>query len=411
MADPRLTVAEALAAVLAAVRPSPPQVVPLAAARGLVLAEAPRAPVAVPPRANAGMDGYAVRAADVRGARPDAPAVLPVAAAVAAGADAPPLPPGAAMRVFTGAPVPEGADSVIRQEDTDRGSARVAIRDDRDAGSHVRPAGADVAAGTAPVAAGSRLTPPRLGALAAIGSEAVAVFPPPRVAIVTTGTELAGPGEAERVRTGGRLGDSNAATLAAAVEGLGARALVCGPARDTPDHLAGVLAEALRAADVLVTSGGVSVGDHDLVRPALAALGATERFHRLRLRPGGPTVFGTLPDGRPWFGLPGNPVSTLVTFTLFVAPAIRRMMGDPEPAPPTGRAVLAEAVTPDPVLALYLRVRLTGRGREAPSATLTGAQGSQLLTSLAVADALAVIPPGTQPLPAGHEVATLALPW
>ncbi len=405
MSDTRRSVAEARSIVLEAVRRGAPRQVALEAAAGLVLAEAPVAPVDVPAHPNAGMDGYAVRAADVVAAGPGLPVRLPVAGVSPAGGGTPPaLAPGTAMRIYTGGVVPAGADSVIRQEDTDRGAAMVTITATRDLGRNVRPAGGDVRAGEAPVPAGTVLTPARLGVLASLGVETVAVFPPPRVGILSTGDELAGPGEAALVRQGERLGDSNAVALVAAVRAAGGQPIRLGPVRDDPAALRSALVPHLPELDLLLTTGGVSVGDRDLVRGVLAELGAVEAFHRVRLRPGGPTVFGMLPGDLPWLGLPGNPVSTLVTFTLFALPALRRMLGRTPAVPPVVRVALAEPVAPDAVLELHLRATLAHREGEPAVAHLTGLQGSQVLTSMARADVLLRIPPGTAELAAGTLV-------
>jgi molybdopterin molybdotransferase len=349
------------------------------------------------------MDGYAVRAAAVAGATAAAPVRLPVAGIAAAGGGIPgPLPPGAAMRIYTGGIVPAGADTVIRQEDTDLGHELVTITADRDAGRHVRPAGGDIRTGEVPVPAGSVLTPARLGVLASLGAAAVAVIPPPRVGILATGDELARPGEEALVRQGTRLGNSNAVSLAASVRAAGGLPVLLGPVPDEISAIRDAVRPHLDALDLLITTGGVSVGDRDLVRPALAGLGVTEQFHRVRLRPGGPTVFGHFPSGVPWFGLPGNPVSTMVTFLLFVRPAILRMLGRAEVLPATIEVELAEALSRDPALELYQRCVLTDRPGQRPLATLTGPQGSQLLTSMAAADALLVVPPGEGAVKAGE---------
>lgn len=410
MTDPRLTVAAAQAAVLAHVRRGPASRLPLLQAAGLVLADGPVAPVDVPPHVNSAMDGYAVRAADVADATADRPTELPVMGIAPAGGGIPPaLAPGTAMRIFTGGIIPDGADTVIRQEDTNRGATTVRIRSVRDLGRHLRPAGGDVAAGGIPIPTGSRLIPSRLGVLASIGVTTVAVIPPPRVGILVTGDELAAPGEEELVRRGTRLGNSNATTLYAAVAACGGAPVLLGVARDEAAAIEARLRPALPTIDLLITTGGVSVGDRDLVRPTLASLGAIEIFHRVRLRPGGPVVFGQFPDGPHWFGLPGNPVSAMVTFLLFVRPAIRTMLGWTTALTALLPVELAEAVTADPELELYLRCRLTERPGHRPRAHLTGGQSSQVLTSLAGADALIVVPPGAGTIDPGSELLAVDL--
>lgn len=410
MTDPRPTVAEAQARILDDLHPGAPRPVPLAEGLGRCLAETITAPGDVPPHPNAAMDGYAVRAAEVAGATADRPVRLPVAGIAAAGGGIPaPLPPGTAIRIYTGGVIPVGADSVIRQEDTDLGRDTVTIRSDRDAARHVRPAGGDVRAGAVPVPPGTVLTPARLGVLASLGAETVTVIPPPRIGILATGDELAQPGEAALVREGLRLGNSNGVTLAASVRAAGGIPITLGPAPDDADAIRAALLPHLEGLDLLITSGGVSVGDRDLVRPTLATLGVAEAFHRVRLRPGGPTVYGRFPSGTPWFGLPGNPVSTMVTFLLFVRPAIRRLLGHAEVLPRMVPVEVGEDVRPDPTLELYHRCTVTERPGRPPLAALTGPQGSQLLTSMATADALLVVPPGERVVRAGEVLGAIPL--
>lgn len=406
----RLTVQEGQAAVLALVRRGPATELPLLQAAGLVLADGPVSPVDVPPHDNSAMDGYAVRASDLAGVTADRPVELPVTGTASAGGGIPPaLVPGTAMRIYTGGIIPAGADMIIRQEDTDLGTHTVRIRSVRDLGRHVRPAGGDVRTGSVPVPAGSLLTPARLGILASIGVAKVAAIPPPRVGILVTGDELAAPGEEELVRQGARLGNSNAATIHAAVQAAGGNPVLLGIARDDAASIAARLDGVLPDLDLLITTGGVSVGDRDLVRPTLASLGMVEIFQRLRLRPGGPVVFGEFPGGPPWFGLPGNPVSALVTFLLLVRPAIRTILGLTPALPPRLTVELAAAITADPDLELYLRCRLTTRPGKRPLAHLAGGQSSQLLTPMAEADALLVVPPGGGKIEAGTELLAVEL--
>lgn len=410
MPDLRPTVAEAQTQILAVLRPGAVRSVSLDEALGLILAEAVAAPCDVPPYPNAAMDGYAVRAAEIAGASVAAPVRLPVVGVVAAGGGTPgPLPRGRAMRIYTGGIVPAGADTVVRQEDTDLGRETVLITADRDVGRHVRPAGGDVRAGVVPVPPGSVLSPARLGVLASLGTATVAVIPPPRVGILATGDELAQPGEEALVRQGARLGNSNAVSLAASVRRAGGVPVLLGPAVDDITAIQDAVRPHLDALDLLITTGGVSVGDRDLVRPALAGLGVTEQFHRVRLRPGGPTVFGRFPSGTPWFGLPGNPVSTMVTFLLFVRPAMRRLLGHAEVLPATIEVEVAEEVARDATLELHQRCTLTLRPGRLPLASLTGPQGSQLLTSMALADALLVVPAGEGVVEAGAVMGAMVL--
>jgi molybdopterin molybdotransferase len=313
------------------------------------------------------------------------------------------------MRIYTGGIVPAGADTVVRQEDTDLGRETVSITATRDARRNVRPAGGDVREGAVAVATGSILTPARLGVLASLGAATVTVIPPPRIGILATGDELARPGEEALVRQGARLGNSNAVSLAASVHLAGGVPVLLGPAVDDIPAIQHAVRPHLDSLDALITTGGVSVGDRDLVRPALAGLGVREHFHRVRLRPGGPTVFGRFPSGMPWFGLPGNPVSTMVTFLLFVRPAIRRMLGHQDLLPTTIDVEVGEDIARDTTLELYQRCTLTTWPGQLPLASLTGPQGSQLLTSMAVADALVVVPAGEGVVKAGEVLGAMVL--
>ncbi len=438
----RLGVDEALAAVLAGARTLGPEHLALADALGRVLAADVRAGWDVPPWANAAMDGYAVRAADVAGAAPGAPVRLRVVGDAPAGArwDGT-LGAREAVRIATGAPVPDGADAVVRVEDTapaaDAGGAdAVLVRDDRDARQeetaggvarrNVRPAGEDLRAGTVAAPAGTAVTPGVVGLLAAAGASHVVVARRPRVAIVASGDELVdladvAPGGVghERARDGAAIVNANAYALAALVRAAGGEPVDYGIAPDTPDGVRGRIAEARDAGcDVLLTTGGVSVGPRDLVRPAIAALGGALGFWRVRMRPGGPLAFGTLPprdgaepaeSGVPWFGLPGNPVSTVVTFGLFVRPLLRALAGDARPFRRTLRATLGEPLRTAAPLTHFLRATLDTDDGGGLVARLTGPQGSGLLSSVAAADALAVVPAGVRALPAGAAVRVLPL--
>ncbi len=428
----RLGVDEALALVMAA-RPAAERV-PLADALGRVLAADVRAGWDVPPWSNAAMDGYAVRAADAAGARPDAPARLRVVGDVPAGRRwGETLGVGEAVRIATGAPVPAGADAVVRVEDTDAdGPGAVLVRDGRDARGadasgggarrNVRPAGEDLRAGAVAARAGTAVTPGVVGLLAAAGAAGVDVVRRPRVAIVASGDELVGlddAGSPARARAGDAIVNANAPALAALVRAAGGEPADLGIAPDTPEGVRARIAAARDAGcDVVLTTGGVSVGPRDLVRPAVEALGGTLGFWRVRMRPGGPLAFGTLPargdaapggGALPWVGLPGNPVSTAVTFAVFVRPLLRALAGDARPFRRVLRAVLAEPVRVAAPLTHFLRATLATDGEGALVARLTGPQGSGLLSSVAAADALVVVPAGVRELPAGAAVRVLLL--
>jgi len=395
--------------VLREVAPLPDEIVPLPEALGRVLAEAVVSPLALPPWDNSSMDGYAVRAGDVRGATPAAPVTLRVVATVAAGAASDrALGTGEAIRIMTGGPVPAGADSVIRVEDTDGGTDTVRVRNDRDALKNVRPRGEDLGKGDIAVRRGARLGPGQLGVLASIGRGSLRVHRRARVALLASGDELVDVDRFDEVLAGRKIVTSNSYSLLAAIRECDAEPVSLGFVPDDPDAIRARLNQ-LRDApcDLLVTTGGVSVGSFDHTRPVLAAMGLEPRFWRIRIRPGAPVGFGML--GRiPWLGLPGNPVSTLVTFELLAAPAIRRMHGYAQPFRRTVRLRLAAPVSINAPLVHFHRATVSIEGGERV-ARLTGPQGSGLLTSMAKADALVIVRPERRDLAAGEYVDALML--
>jgi molybdopterin molybdotransferase len=416
-----VSVAEAIARVLDAVAPQPTLRLPIADAAGHVLARDVIAPWPLPPWTAASMDGYAVRGDDVRGASAGQPITLPLAGGGHAGDGPPPsLAPGTAWRVATGGRVPEGADSVIRQEDTKRdprseirdpsgGPSAVTITTDRDVGRNVRPLGGDVAKGSVALDAGTVVTPGVVALLAALGEATPVVHRRPRVGIITSGDEVVSLEHPEQLVSGERLADVNTPMLAALVQQAGGVAVPIGLLPDDAAALRDAVDRA-RDVDLLLTAGAVSVGEHDHVPAVMADLGAEMLFRRVRIRPGGPTTLARLPDGRAWLALPGNPVSAFVTFHVFAKPAIRRMMGCPEPAPVPGQARLAEPLTRHPTLDLYLRVTLgPDPAGGPPTARRTGDQGSWLTSSVARAQGLAVLEAGEGEVAAGGTVALVAL--
>ena len=408
-----LSVDEARSAVVADFQPLASELVELEAALHRVLATDVVSPVSLPPWNNSSMDGYAVRGAEVASASAASPVVLPVIETIAAGGVAhQPLAPGTAMRIMTGAPIPEGADSVIRVEDTDGGEQRVAIRDARDAGRNVRPRGEDVGEGEVALSAGTPIGAPQLGVLASVGAREVAVHRKPLVAVLSTGDELVDVNDFAQVVAGRRIVSSNSYTLRAAVTAAGAEVLDLGICPDDRDALRARLEEASTArCDLLLTSGGVSVGAFDFTREVLSTLGATMHFWRVRIRPGGPLGFGRL-GAMPWLGLPGNPVSAMVTFELFARPAIRRLRGEQAIFPRPLSVVIDEEVSIGAPLTHFLRAVLTTDDRGQVHARLTGPQGSGLLTSMARADALLVVPLeqfGRGPVASGSTLHALPL--
>ncbi len=402
-----LAAADAARRIMAEVRPQPALRVPLDDALDSVLAEDVISPLDIPAWANSAMDGYAARSADVRGASAERPVRLRVVEHIPAGSfPARTVGPGEAARIFTGAPVPDGADSVIRQEDTDQGAETVTIVHDRDVGVNVRPVGEDIRRGATVLAAGTSLGPAGLGVLASLAVAHPLVHRRPRVAILGSGDEVVDVDQPEEILSGRKIASSNTHALVALVRRAGGEPVNLGIARDTPGSLREHLDRA-RDCDLLITSAGISVGEHDYVRQVLDELGAEQRFWRLRMRPGAPVGFG-LVHGIPWIGLPGNPVSTMVTFELFVHPAIRKMCGH---ARPFRRAVpvrLAEPVRLKPRLQHFLRAVLAP-GAEGPTARLTGPQGSGVLTSMLLADALLIVPEGQFETPAGATLQALVL--
>ncbi|MEO6056533.1 MAG: gephyrin-like molybdotransferase Glp [Gemmatimonadales bacterium] len=402
-----LSAADAARHILETVRRQPALRVPLDDALDSVLAEDVVSPIDVPAWTNSAMDGYAARGDDVRGASAEGPVRLRVVEHVPAGAfPTRPLGPGETARIFTGAPLPEGADTVVRQEDTDEGAETVTIVRDRDVGVNIRRVGEDIRRGATVLTAGLALGPAPLGVLASLAVAQPLVYRRPRVAIFGSGDEIVDLDQPEEILSGRKVASSNTHTLMALVRRAGGEPVNLGIARDTPDSLREHFRRALDC-DLLVTTAGISVGEHDYVRSVLDELGAEQRFWKLRMRPGAPVGFGLL-QGIPWLGLPGNPVSTMVTFELFVRPAIRRMCGH---ALPFRRAVpvrMAEAVTLKPKLQHFLR-GIVRPGPAGPEARLTGPQGSGILTSMVLANALIVVPEGQFETPAGDTLQALLL--
>jgi molybdopterin molybdotransferase len=410
VASDLLPVAEARAEVLARVELGGSERIPLGEAHGRVLAADARAGDDVPAFDSSAMDGFAVRAADTETATPGSPARLRIAGESRAGRPAgAPTGPGDATRISTGAMIPEGADAVVRVEEANEADGAIAVAARVVPGRDVRRAGEDIAAGRTVVEAGTVMGPAELGVLASIGAAEVEASVRPRLAVVCTGDELLGPGE--EMFPGG-VRNSNAFTVPALSEDAGARLAGVERVGDDREATVRAIAGALEA-DVAVVCGGVSVGEHDHVKPALAELGAQEVFWGVALRPGRPTWFGLHGDGPARggtlvFGLPGNPVSAYVTFVLFVRPALRALAGASTTIDRT-TATLAEDVPRLPARdqAVRCALELTDRGW---LATPSGPQGSHVLTSMLGADALATIEAGAEPACAGDRVEVELLP-
>lgn len=395
--------AEASAEILAAVDRMPIERVPIATALHSVLAEPIVAPVSIPPWRSSSMDGYAAHASDI--AR--VPCRLNVVGEIAAGATrSRPLSAGEAVRIMTGATVPDGADTVVRIEDTDGGTTVVEIRDGRDAGRNVRPHGEDFREGDLLLDMGTRLGPAAIGVLASAGIASVATFRPPTVSIVSSGDELVSVNDFAPVLRGERIVSSNSYSLPALVREAGGRPRDGGITRDDPKALRAAI-EGAMACDLLITSGGVSVGDRDFTRTVMRDMGVDIRFWRARIRPGGPIVFGVL-EGRPWIGLPGNPVSAVVTFELFVRPAILKMLGETLLFPATQLVTLDEGATTSTDLTHYLRV-IVSQQDDGLHARLTGSQSSAVLTSVMRANALLIVPEGHRECKAGEQFFAMPL--
>jgi molybdopterin molybdotransferase len=385
-----ISIAEARRRVLDSVTPLGNEPVALARALGRVLAEDVSSGIAVPPFDSSGMDGYAVVAGP--------PAELEVIGEARAGQPADvAVKPGAAVRISTGGKLPEGADAVVPVERVTASNRSVQVPE-TSPGQNVRRAGEDISPGAVVLAAGVTMGPAELGVAASVGRAEVRAARRPRVAVLVTGDELTPPGE--RLPPGG-IYSSNGFALAAQVERAGAEAAGRTTVADDPGGTRDAIGAALEQADVVVVSGGVSVGPHDHVKQALRDLGVEERFWGVSLRPGKPTWFGVR-DGTLAFGLPGNPVSAMVTFQLFTRPAIAALQG----APPDARhttATLGEPVTRNPRREQAVRVRLEQAG-DGLVARPTGAQGSHMLTSMLGADGLALIAPGEGEAPRGERV-------
>jgi molybdopterin molybdotransferase len=399
-----LSVSEALATVLADLPRLASERVPLLVAQGRVLADAIAASRDVPPFRNSAMDGYAVCAADVASASAEQPAALRVLEVIGAGSvPTRAVTPGTAIKIMTGSLMPEGADAVVRVEDTAERDGSVFVQVTVSAGNNVREAGEDIRSGETVLEAGRSLRPADIGLLASLGYVEVAVARRPRVAILTTGNELVEPGEALGP---GQIVNSNAYTLAAAVQEIGAEPVMLGIVRDHPEQIRAAFARGF-AADVFMSTGGVSVGSFDFVRQTLRDLGYQERFWKVAQKPGKPLTFG-LRHSTPAFGLPGNPVSSLVCFYLYVVPALRTMMGMQRIYLPTIEATLTADVGTAAGLTEFVRCvveRDGGSYRVRP----TGSQSSGVLRSLSAGEGLLIAPPDRALMKQGEPVRVIVL--
>ncbi|MDA8178488.1 MAG: molybdopterin molybdenumtransferase MoeA [Deltaproteobacteria bacterium 37-65-8] len=394
-----LTYEEARQRILDRLSPLGVERIPLDAAAGRTLAGEVRAPGDLPPWDNSAMDGYAVRSEDCRGE-----AVLAIAGyQTAGGPDAAAVPPGGAVRIMTGAPIPQKCDAVVPFEDAEERDGSVRVRVPVHPRRHIRFRGEDVRAGERIIPEGTILRPPEISLLASFGRAMIPVYRKPRVAVLSTGDELVELGETAGA---GKIVNSNSHALASAIVEAGGEPVLLGIARDEREDLRTKLSEGL-AADVLVTSAGVSAGDRDLVRDVLAELGVENVFWKVLVKPGGPTAFGVA-GRKPVFSLPGNPVSSLITFEVFVRPALRRMAGSTDPVKIPVKAALAEPVKKNAGKTQFLRVRIES-GEEGYVARTAGDQNSGILRTLVLADGIAVLPLERTDFAAGEKVDVLLL--
>lgn len=392
LARPMVPYEEAVGRVLEQIRPLPPVSMPLRDARGLALAESIVSPHDVPGFDNSAMDGYAIVASDTAPASSDRPAVLRLIDDLPAGsAPTVTVTTGTAAKIMTGAPVPPGADAVVPWEDTEPRDRAVAVLVPVAPRKHVRPRGEDVRAGSQVVAAGTVLRPVHLGVIASVGRDRVHAVPRPRVAVLSTGDEIVAPGG---TLAAGQVFDANATLIAAMCEAAGAKVTLVGSVGDDPKAVATWLDDAAGVADLIVTSGGASVGEHDWLRDVLERHGELALW-RVAIKPGKPVAFGRVED-RPVLALPGNPGSAFVGVHVFVAPVIRAL-GGRDPAPRMVRAILNDDVRGSPSRTLFCRVRLAGN-RAFP----LPAQSSVVLSNIIPTEGFAIVPPGG--LPAGAEV-------
>jgi molybdopterin molybdotransferase len=406
-ADSLISVDEHLERVLSTVRALDPLEVGLAEAHGSLLAEDVTTRVALPAFDNSSMDGYAVRLDDIFGARPDRPINLPVVADIAAGSTAViRLQPGLVARIMTGAPVPPGTEAIVPVEWTDGGVTQVAIRQVPKRGAFIRHIGEDLAEGALVLAENTYLGSAQIGLLAATGRNGVRIHPKPRVVVLSTGSELADPGSPLGPA---QVFDANSHALAAACREAGAMPYRIGVVPDDPARLTEVLEDYLIQADVIITSGGVSVGAYDVVKQVLKQIGSV-RFSRVAMQPGMPQGFGVLgPESVPLFALPGNPVSALVSFEVFVRPALRRMIGSEQlHRPRVAAAITANWQSPQGKRQ-YVRVKVTPDGNGGFAAAPVGGPGSHLLASMAAANGLLIVPQEASEVPAGTVCSVMLL--
>jgi molybdopterin molybdotransferase len=400
-------VAEAQTLVLDCVQPGAVEKVALVEALHRIIAEDVIAPRDIPPHHNSAMDGYAVQHRDVDGATQDKPVGLKVLQVLPAGRSPEHVvQPGTAIKIMTGAPMPDGADTVVQVEHTNASDTDVDIYRAPKVGSNLRQRGEDITAGDCIVVRQTRLRPAELGVLASVGKSQVMVYQRPRVAILATGDEIA---DLDDPAPHSKIINSNSYTIAGQVLDAGGVPVLLGVARDTREEISQRMASGLQA-DVLITSGGVSAGDFDYVRDCLDAAGFVTRFLTVAMRPGSPVTFGTVGQV-PVFSLPGNPVASMVTFELFVRPALLKMQGHTQFFRALSQAILADDVHKRQGVRTFLRgvLQPPKRPEDLPTVTTTGPQGSGILRSMSLANCLIDIPEEIERLQPGDTVRVLPL--
>jgi len=394
-----ITVEEALDKVLSSVQPLGSEKVSILEALGRVMAEDVDANRDLPPFDNSGMDGYAVRSEDIQNASSGAPVRLEVIEDLPAGfVSKKILKEGQAIRIMTGAPIPKGADAIVPVEKTKQKENFVSILERVPPGGYVRKAGEDVRKGERVISKGDLIRPAEVGMLASVGRSSVTVYQRPLVAILCTGEELV---DVDGDLEGVKIVSSNSYTLAAQVKDCGAIPIQLGIAKDRKDEIKEKLLQGIRA-DVLISSAGVSVGDYDFVKEALNELGMEMIFWRVAMKPGKPVAFGIV-QGKPVFGLPGNPVSSMVSFEQFVRPALLKMMGHRQLFRPVIEAILKEDIRKRPGRRHFVRASVSFEN-EHYVVSVTGAQGSGILKSMVKANGLVVVPEGQELVKAGDKV-------
>jgi len=394
-----ISVEEALQVILGSIEVLGLERLPLMNSLGRILGEDIYAPYPIPSWDNSAMDGYAVIHQDIESASPENPARLEVIADLPAGyVTTRELKNGEAIRIMTGAPLPKGSDTVVMVEDTNKEKNQVAILKPPSPGQNIRKAGEDIQKDSLVFSNGSIIHPADVGMLASLKRAAVSVYQTPTVAVVSTGDELI---DVDGDLTGGKIVSSNTYSLASLVKDSGAHPLILGIAKDRPEELRAIFKAALTA-DMIISSGGVSVGDYDLVKDTLKELGAEMKFWKVAMRPGQPLAFGVI-EGKPTFGLPGNPVSCMISFEQFVRPSILKARGHKRLFRPLVEAELQESITKKAGKKYFMRC-IISREEGKYVVTTTGAQGSGILMSMVKANGLIVVPEEKTTLPAGDIV-------